>query len=201
MRIGLFGGSFDPVHNGHLLLAEFCREQASLDEIWFCPTSTSPHKEQVSADPADRFEMLRLATAGHDAFRVCRDEIDRAGVSYTVDTLRELQAKHPGNEWFFLMGADMVYDLPQWKEAEAVCALAVPLCAERRGCDPIRFDHLRTIVSDDRIALFQRHRVVMPTIELSSTEIRRRVGEGLSIRFQTPRAVEEYIRTAGLYNC
>ncbi len=199
MRIGLFGGSFDPVHYGHLLLAELCREQASLDEIWFCPTSTSPHKEQVFAGPEDRFEMLRLATAGHEPFRVRREEIDRGGVSYTVDTLRESQAKYPGNEWFFLLGADMLYDLPRWKEAEAVCRLAVPVCAERRGCDPIRFDHLRAIASEERIALFQRHRVVMPTIELSGTEIRRRIADGLSIRFQTPSAVEEYIRAGGLY--
>ena len=95
MRIGLFGGSFDPVHLGHLLLAESCREQASLDEVWFCPTRISPHKTAASAPAEDRFEMLRLATAGHPAFQVRDDELRREGVSFTVDTLRDLDEQAP----------------------------------------------------------------------------------------------------------
>src|SRR5688572_27693382 len=104
MRIGLFGGSFDPVHVRHLLLAECAREQIALDEVWFLPAAVPPHKQDKRSAPAeDRLAMLQLAIGGHEAFRICRLEIDRGGVNYTVDTLKTLSGEHPDHEWFFLM--------------------------------------------------------------------------------------------------
>ncbi|GAG03859.1 unnamed protein product, partial [marine sediment metagenome] len=111
MRIGLFGGTFDPVHFGHLLLAECCREQCRLDEVWFLPTATPPHKQDRQPTAAEhRVEMLELATSGNPAFSVCRHEIERSGVNYSVDTLAHFHAEDPSRELFFLMGADMLLD-------------------------------------------------------------------------------------------
>jgi len=200
MRLGLFGGSFDPVHFGHLLLAEICRQQCRLDQVWFLPAAVPPHKKDRALTPAaERIEMLELATAGHDAFRVHRDEIDRGGVSYTIDTLRQVRQELPQSELFFIMGADMLHDLPHWRQARQVCRLAVPIAAHRPGASPPDFECLRGVASPERIEQFRRHQVEMPQIDLSSSEIRRRVAAGESIRYQTPRAVEKYIETHRLY--
>src|SRR5690349_9388812 len=107
MRLGLLGGSFDPVHYGHLILAECCREQCHLDAVWFVPAAIPPHKQNHTLSAAaDRIEMLKLAIGGHEAFSVYTGEIDRGGVSYTVDTLQQLHDEQPDRELFFLMGAD-----------------------------------------------------------------------------------------------
>jgi len=201
MRLGLFGGSFDPIHYGHLLLAESCREQRGLDRVWFVPACVAPHKADRELTAADhRLAMLELAVTGHEAFAVGRHEVERGGVSYTVDTLRALRDEFPEAELFLLVGADMLHDLPQWREARAICEIAVPLAVGRPDMGRPDFDCLAPVASPERIALFRRHRVAMPQIELSSSAIRRRVAQGLSIRYQTPRAVEKYIQTHGLYS-
>ena len=139
MRIGVFGGSFDPVHLGHLLLAECCWRQAALDRVLFVPAAQQPHKPQAPrGGDADRVAMLRLAIAGRPEFDVSTIEIDRGGVSYTVDTLRALRAAEPDAELFFLMGADSLADLPQWREPAAICELATPLVVRRAGHAPSR---------------------------------------------------------------
>ncbi len=122
MRLGIFGGTFDPVHYGHLLLAECCREQCRLDAVWFLPAATPPHKLGEELSPArQRIEMLELAIAGNPAFSVCRHEADCGGVNFTIDTLAHLHEEDPNRELFFLMGADMLADLPNWREPRA-CA-------------------------------------------------------------------------------
>src|SRR5262245_26343708 len=132
MRLGLFGGSFDPVHYGHLLLAETCRESAQLDQVWFVPAAVSPHKQGHSVTvAAHRIQMLRLAIAGHSPFDVCDYEIARGGVSYTVDTLEEVRKKLPDAELFLLMGADSLADFPTWRQPERICELALPLIVHR----------------------------------------------------------------------
>ena len=200
MRLGLFGGSFDPVHYGHLLLAECCRERCRLEQVWFLPAAVPPHKQdRTLTSPEARIEMLELAVAGHPAFAVNRDEVDRGGVSYTVDTLRHFRGQDPEGELLLLMGSDMLYDLPQWREAEQICRLAIPVVASRPGAGAPDFACLAELASPERIELFAQHQVEMPQIDLSSRAIRRRVGAGLSIRYQTPRAVEQYIQTHGLY--
>jgi nicotinate-nucleotide adenylyltransferase len=199
VNIGIFGGSFDPVHNGHLLLAECCREQCRLDAVWFLPAAVPPHKQNHELTPAaQRIEMLELATAGNPAFSVCRYETNRGGVNYTVDTLTHFHDEDPGRELFFLVGADMLLDLPRWRDAARVCELAVPVAVCRPGCQ-IDFDCLRSVASPERIELIRRHQVEMPEIGTSGTELRRRVQSGQSIRYRVPRAVEMYIETHGLY--
>jgi nicotinate-nucleotide adenylyltransferase len=205
MRLGLFGGTFDPVHFGHLLLAECAREQCRLDEVRFLPAAVPPHKQQRELTPgAARAEMLELAIAGHERFSVSRHEIDRGGVSYTVETLAHFHQAHfhqkdPDGRLFFLLGADMLLDLPRWREPERVCRLAVPIAVRRPGAARLDFGCLEGIVSPERIETIRRHQVEMPRIDLASSEIRRRVAAGLSIRYRTPRAVEKYIETHGLY--
>lgn len=200
MRLGLFGGSFDPVHYGHLLLAESCREQCGLDAVWFLPTATAPHKQGREPTPAEhRIAMLELAVAGSDAFQVCRHEADRGGVNYTVDTLTHLHAEDPQRALFFLLGADMFYDLPNWRKAAEVIELATPIVVRRPGTAAIDFSSLQSIASPERIAAIGRLPVEMPECGISSTDIRRRVASGASIRYQTPRAVEKYIESHGLY--
>jgi len=200
MRIGIFGGSFDPVHLGHLLLAECCREQCRLDAVWFLPAAVPPHKQQRELTPTGhRVEMLELAAAGHPAFSVCRYEIERGGVNYTVDTLSHFHDEDPARELFFLMGADMLRDLPNWRDAERVCQLAVPVAVRRPGVDPVDFDGFREIVGAERLELFRRHQVEMPAIGISGTELRRRALRGQSLCYQVPHAVRMYIETHGLY--
>jgi nicotinate-nucleotide adenylyltransferase len=200
MRLGLFGGTFDPIHYGHLLLAECCREQCRLDAVWFLPAAVAPHKQDDEPTAAaHRVAMLELATAGHPAFSVSRWEVDRGGVNYTVDTLAHFHEEQPDREMFFLIGADMLADLPNWRSARRVCELAVPVAASRAGAEPVDFDVLQPLAPPERIEVFRRHRVEMPAMGLSGADIRRRVALGQGIRYRVPPAVEEYIAAHGLY--
>jgi len=200
MRVGIFGGTFDPVHYGHLLLAESCREQRGLDEVWFLPTAVPPHKQSPDLTPAaERSEMLELAVAGHDVFSVVRYEADRGGINYTADTLAHLRQRHADCELFFLVGADMLHDLPRWHQPERICELAAVVAVRRPGTGEIDFDCLRAVAPAQRIDEIRHNQVEMPEIGISSTEIRRRVAAGLSIRYMTPRAVEKYVEAHGLY--
>jgi nicotinate-nucleotide adenylyltransferase len=200
MRLGIFGGTFDPVHYGHLLLAECCREQCPLDAVWFLPAAVPPHKRNQPLTPAAaRVEMLELGIAGHPAFAVSRYEVDRGGVNYTVDTLAYFRGQDPEGELSFLLGADMLHDLPNWREPARVCELATAIVVRRSGTDAVDLGCLSGVVPPETIDRIRRHQVEMPEIGISSTEIRRRVSQRRSIRYQTPRAVEKYIQTHGLY--
>ena len=200
MRLGLFGGTFDPVHYGHLILAELCREKCRLDEVWFLPTAVPPHKRDSGRTPAEtRIEMLELAVAGNKRFSVNRYEVDRGGVNFTVDTLRHFHVEMPQAEFFFLMGADMLHDLPNWRESAAVCELATIVSVRRAGLPEPKFNNLAQVASDERIEQFRRHQVEMPAIEISSTDIRQRVRQGNTIRYLTTPAVERFIESRGLY--
>lgn len=200
MRVGLLGGTFDPVHYGHLLLAEAAREQCDLDEVWFVPAAVPPHKQDAElASGESRAEMIELAVAGNPGFLVSRFELERGGVSYTIDTLRHFRNETPDAELFFVMGADMLHDLPNWREAAEVCRLAVPIVARRPGNGPLDYACLEAIVLAERVSVFREYEIEMPQIDLSSTEIRQRVAEGRSIRYRTPRAVQKYIETHELY--
>jgi nicotinate-nucleotide adenylyltransferase len=200
MRLGIFGGTFDPVHYGHLLLAECCREQCKLDAVWFLPAAVAPHKKEQEVTPTElRVEMLELALAGNEAFSVCRHEVDRGGVNYTVDTLVHLHEEDPSRELFILLGPDMFRDLPNWRDAARVCQLALPLPVYSPGKEEREFSWLSPIVTADRIDEIRRHQVEMPEIGIHASQIRRRASAGLSIRYYTPRAVEMFIATHGLY--
>jgi nicotinate-nucleotide adenylyltransferase len=200
MRLGIFGGSFDPVHFGHLLAAENCREQGALDEVWFMPAAISPHKQHAApVDAAHRLEMLKLAIGGHEPFRLSSLEIDRGGVSYTVDTLEQLHADDPRRELLLILGADALEDLPNWKSPQRICELALPLVVSRAHSPPPEFTVLCSIASLERIEAIRASQVTMEPIGIASSDIRRRVAAGKSIRFRTPRAVEKYIETHRLY--
>ncbi|MFM7108641.1 MAG: nicotinate-nucleotide adenylyltransferase [Planctomycetaceae bacterium] len=204
MRIGVFGGSFDPVHLGHLVAAECCREQAGLDRVVFVPAAVPPHKRDRTLAPAeDRLAMLRLATGGHDAFEVDPLELDRGGVSWTVDTLAALAAARPGAELRLVLGPDALADLPTWREPERIVSLAEPLAFERESLDDVAAlaaDHrLAALLGADRLARLVAGRVRMPAIGIRASGIRERVAAGRGIRYLVPRAVEAYVKTHGLY--
>lgn len=197
-RLGIYGGSFDPVHLGHLLLAETCREACELDRVLFLPCGRSPHKPSGPiATGSQRAEMLEFAVAGDSRFGVCRIELERSGPSYTVETLRQLRVEQPDSELFFLMGADSLADLPLWREPQAILELATVVAVNRGQRPPPDL-----VTLEARLGPIVRERVrlvTMPSVELSATEIRERVRDGRSVRFRTPRAVEEYIRQHGVY--
>lgn len=200
MRLGIFGGSFDPIHYGHLLLAETALEQCRLDSVWFIPAAVPPHKQQRILSPAgDRIEMLKLAIAGHHWLEVAAIEIDRGGVSFTVETLEEIGRQHPEAELFFLMGADSLKEMPTWRDPHRICELAVPIVVRRLGAPEPDFRVISSLVSEGRLQEIRQHQVEMPIIDLSSTDIRCRVSQQRSIRFRTPRSVEKYIETHKLY--
>src|SRR5438034_640722 len=194
MRLGLFGGSFDPVHYGHLLLAECCRETLRLDEVWLIPAATPPHNQiQQRAAAKHRLQMIELALAGHEQIFASSLEIDRGGVSYTVDTLAAIRQSHPTATLFLLMGADSLRDLPTWREPARICELAIPAVVRRGGSTEPDFSVLAPLVSAERLTMVRSAQVQMPLIELSSTDLRERATAGNSLRFRTPRAVEKYI--------
>ncbi len=143
--------------------------------------------------------MLRLAIGGHEPFTISTVETDRGGVSYTVDTLEALQCEDPTRQLFLLLGADSLFDVPNWKNPARICELATLVVVRRSDMPEPDFSCLDQVATPTQIDTFRRHQVRMPLIELSSTTIRQRVAAGHSIRFQTPRAVEKYIETHQLY--
>jgi nicotinate-nucleotide adenylyltransferase len=200
MRLGIYGGSFDPVHYGHLLLAECCRESLRLDEVWLIPAAVPPHKQDRQRAPGKaRLEMLELALSGHEQLRASPLEIDRGGVSYTVETLAAIHEQHPTATLFFLMGADSLHDLPTWREPARICELALPAVVRRGGAPQPDFSVLGSLVSAQRLEEIKAAQVRMPLIELSSTDLRQRAAAGQSLRYRAPRAVEKYIETHRLY--
>ena len=200
MRLGIFGGTFDPVHYGHLLLAEYCREACALDKVWFVPAAVAPHKQGREHSPAEhRVAMLKLAIGGHEAFEVCTLETDRGGVNYTFETLEAIRREHPYDELFLLLGGDSLADLPSWREPGRILELATPVVVSRPGAPPPDWNSLAGFASPDRLTEFAKHLVVLPQIGISGTDLRRRVSDGKSIRYQTLRAVEMYIKEQGLY--
>jgi len=200
MRIGIFGGSFDPVHLGHLLLAEAAREQAQLDEVWFVPVSQQPLKrDRTLSDATHRVQMLELAIGGNEAFRVSHVELDRGGISYTVDTLEALHNQSPSAEFCFLLGADSVRDLPRWREPRRICELATLLIACRPQSPTPDLNALGQQLGFEAGHVVRAQRIDMPQVDLSSSELRERIRSGRSIRYRVTRAVEKYIQSNDLY--
>jgi nicotinate-nucleotide adenylyltransferase len=198
-RIGVFGGSFDPIHYGHLLMAEQCREQARLDRVLFVPASQSPLKSHAPvAEAKHRVEMLKLATAGHTSFAIETAELDRPGPSFTVDTLRELAQRAPGDTWHWIVGSDSFREFHKWREPSEILNLAIPLVVARPG-HTTSLEVVRSLVSAERWSELQGYRIETPLLDISSSDMRRRVAEGRSIRYMTARAVEMYIQTHALY--
>jgi nicotinate-nucleotide adenylyltransferase len=185
--IGLFGGSFDPIHHGHLMTAQEIRERLGLAEIRFVPTNEQPFKVGRHAAAAEhRAAMVALAIAGQPGFVLERVELDRPGPSYTIQTLRILREREPAHRFILLAGSDAAAELEGWREAKAIPALAEVVVFGRPGA------------AVPRSPLIART-LEVPGLDISATEIRRRVSRGLSIRYWVPDAVAEYISAHGLY--
>jgi nicotinate-nucleotide adenylyltransferase len=191
-KIGLMGGTFDPVHSGHLLAAESAREAAKLDEVWFVLTSIPPHKPQTGTDSATRCEMLKAALFGNPAFRLETIELERAGASYTIDTVIALQAREPDAQFFWIIGSDMVNDLPNWRRIDEL-ADRISFIGLERPDQPTGDVELPSLIRRRLL------RAAMPPLGISSTDIRHRLKEGRSIRYLVPEAVHDYIRRNDIY--
>ena len=196
VRLGVLGGTFDPVHIGHVLLAERAREQFELEQVLWVPAGDPWRKPSRVVTPAEhRVAMLELAIEGNAAFRLCSLEVERPGPSYTVETLAELHRQDPGGELFFLLGLDALEDLPNWHQPARLIELAT-LAVAPRGAQPPSPEELERLVPGlGRRVVW----VEMPRVDVSGTELRRRASEGRSLRYLVPDAVEVYIRRHGLY--
>ncbi|WP_166819875.1 nicotinate-nucleotide adenylyltransferase [Thalassoroseus pseudoceratinae] len=195
MRIGIYGGTFDPIHFGHLVLAEQCRDSLDLDEIWFVLAGDPPHKtDLLITESTHREAMLRLAIAGNETFRLDRRELTRSGRSYSVDTLQEITDENPRDEIFFLIGSDSLRDFPTWRHPQRIAELAT-IVAVNRGDDII--SDVENIVGEQIAKAVQT--VQIPGIEISSSNIRRRVQLQKSVRYLLPPSVEIYISEHNLY--
>ena len=199
----VFGGTFDPVHHGHLIVARALAEQRGLPCVTFVPAGTPPHKAPAAAPPAHRLAMLRLATRDEPLLGVSDIELRRPGRNYTFDTLMALREQGgPDTHLHLVIGADMLADLPNWHRAAEVVQLARVLVVLRppwpQRIDEV-FARLREVFGSEVADRLAGSVVPAPLIDLSSTEVRRRVAAGRSIRFLVPEAVREYIETHGLY--
>jgi len=188
LRLGILGGTFDPIHLGHLVLGEAAREQLGLDSVLFVPAGVQWRKSSQEIAPAEhRVAMVRLATEDNPAFEVSTLEVDRPGPSYTADTLEALQQERRGSDLFLILGHDAYLDVPNWVRPERIVELARVVVAARgdqtHGTD----------VEPPAV------RVEMPVVDISATDIRERVAAGRSIRYLVPAPVEAYIREHGLY--
>jgi len=191
-RIGLLGGTFDPVHFGHLLAAQSAIEGARLDEVWFIPTAIPPHKPQPGASGERRRGMLEAAIADNPLFRVEDIELRREGTSYTIDTVTALRERHPDAEFFWIVGSDMVKDLPNWRRI-AELARQVSFIGLERPDQPS---------DDELLPAYIRSRLIraaMPPMGISSTDIRRRLRERHPVRYLLPDPVIDFIQRNGLY--
>ena len=196
MRVGILGGAFNPPHIGHLVCAQEAQVQLELEKVVFMPVGQAPHRElQDDPGPDARLEMVELAVADDGRFAVSRAELDRSGPSYTADTLRGLREKSPDDELFLILGGDQAAALPDWHEPEAVLSLATVAVVERTN-----WSRNAIGIKVGRLPGAERIRYLdMPVIQVSSSAIRRRVSEGLPIRYLVPDKVANYIGTNDLY--
>ncbi|MEM9657203.1 MAG: nicotinate-nucleotide adenylyltransferase [Planctomycetota bacterium] len=200
-RIGVFGGSFDPVHFGHVRVAECCQRQAQLDFVWLAPTAQQPLKPSgPAASPEDRVAMLELAVGDRADWGVSRVEIDRGGVSYTVDTLREIRRLAPKAELFFMMGADSLVEFPRWKGPAEICRLATLLVVRRPNSQPPDLTTLSQFAAMQGAAPLGARLINMTETPISSSELRGAIAHGeADWRTLTPPEVARYIESRGLY--
>jgi len=198
MKVGILGGTFDPVHLGHLVLAEQARTELALDEVLFIPAGNPWRKGDRPITPAEhRLAMLRLAVADNDGFGISDIELRREGPTYTADTLAALAGERLDDAFWFIVGEDALADLPHWHEPERIVAHALLAVAPRTGGgEAAARDALRALPAAIR---GRTVRFPMPRLDISSTDIRARVAAGRSIRYLVPDAVARYIREHGLY--
>jgi nicotinate-nucleotide adenylyltransferase len=194
MRLGVMGGTFDPIHYGHLVAAEEARARFGLDAVTFVPCGQPPHKKDYAVTAAEhRYAMTVTATCTNPHFRASRIELEREGPSYTIDTLHQFRAAQPVAELFFITGADAVRELLTWRDPQQLVASCQLIAVTRPGYD---LDGLERDLGDLARGV---HAIEAPGVNISSTQIRERVARGQSIKYLTPEAVETYIAKHGLY--
>lgn len=195
MRVGIVGGTFDPIHLGHIAMAEAGAECAGLDRVLLIPADVPPHRPPAAAPAADRLEMCRLAAAGHPRLEVSDIELRRVGPSYTVDTLRELRRWGPGDELYLLLGWDAAREIRAWRAPDEVMRLGQLVIVTRPGYPAPTVDDVAAAGIDPaRAVLCDAH-----TPEVESSDVRRLIEEGASLRDLVDPAVESYLRRRGLY--
>ncbi|MWV45340.1 nicotinate-nucleotide adenylyltransferase [Paenibacillus sp. HJL G12] len=192
MKVGIMGGTFDPIHIGHLLAAEAARDSFGLDQVWFMPSHIPPHKEQAGASGEDRLGMVAEAISDHPCFRTLDIEIRRGGVSYTIDTVKDIRSSFEGIDFHFIIGADMVNYLPKWEGIEELVGIMSFIGVGRPGSE-LDLEVLPSYLKG-KVLLAD-----MPQVDISSTEIRERLTTGHSIRYMVTDSVYDYIRRRGLY--
>ena len=200
-KIGIMGGTFNPIHIGHLMLAEYAREEMGLDEVWFIPTGVS-YRKAAARDAGmpsakERMEMTALALEGNPRFRCLDLEVKREGATYTYETLEELRENNPENMYFFLCGADCLYTIGNWYKPERIFASCVLVAAVRGEADLSDMQEIKRRLE----AQYQGKIFLLPfrNLQISSTDIRARVQEGKSIRYMVPEPVRDFIETKGFY--
>ncbi len=187
MKIGILGGTFNPVHIGHLILAEEAREKIGLDKIIFVPTYLPPHKNNSGiASAGDRFEMIKIAVRGNKSFLVSDVEIKRQGKSYTIDTIRELKKKYPKDELYFISGSDLLKYLEEWKDLSEILKIVKFVVATRPGYP---LENIPSYIST----------VSIRAVDVSAFEIREAIKENKSFRYLVPESVSGYITKKKLY--
>ena len=191
-RVGVFGGTFDPPHVGHLAIAEWAREELQLDRVCFVPAGTPPHKRAARTPASHRLALTRLAVRGNPAFEVERMEVRRRGPSYTVDTLLELARREPAAERYLIVGGDMFDLFPKWRAAELILSLATLVVAPRPGAKPPRRSRWERVGRGVRW-------LGNPVLDVSSSAIRARAASGRSLRYLVPDAVARYVARHRLY--
>lgn len=196
-RVGLMGGSFDPIHLGHIAIAREARDALQLSHVLFLPSGRPPHKAHLGASPAQRLEMTRLAVEPLLWAQASDVEVCRQGTIYTVDTLQILSSQHPEAAFYYIIGADTLLDLPNWRNTQKVCTLCRFICLHRPG---VADEAIGTALENLRSRYgAQVHLVPASGPDISSTEIRRRVARGQSTEGLLPGAVRAYIDRENLY--
>lgn len=197
MRIGIFGGTFDPPHVGHLILAEECRTQLSLDLLLWVVTDNPPHKRYVNISPIEqRVELVNLAIAGNQAFKLSRIDIDRPGPHFAIDTVNLLKLEYPNSEMFYLMGGDSLHDLPTWNRPQDFIRVCDGIGVMRRHEDKVDLESLEKVLP----GITRKVEIVeAPILEISSKQIRQRITEKMGYRYYLRDAVFKAINDLGLY--
>ena len=199
-RIGLLGGTFDPIHMGHLLLATHSYDELGLDRVMFIPARLPPHKGKPTVGAEDRLAMVRLAVGDDERFLVCDCELARAEPSYTIDTVRQLKDSLGGDsELLWLIGSDMVADLPDWHKVGELVKLIEIIVVGRAGQAEPDYSALAPALTVEQIDRLKARAINLPLIDISSTGIRERLRRTKSVRYLVPSSVQQYITDHQLY--
>lgn len=200
MKVGIMGGSFNPIHMGHLMMSEYIRSTLKIDHVLFVPTGNAPHKDDYQVSAEERLNMVKIATADNPYFYVSDIEVNRTGTSYSVDTLTQLNKLYPVDQFYFFLGSDIIFDLKNWKKFNELAKITEFAMAIRPGFEQISLEDVY-----DEIDFLSKeygatiHVVETPRYEISSTDLRERLGKNYSVKYLIPDPIIEYIKKNNFY--